>query len=137
MRAILEIIGEEITIYSLDLEGENGRNEVRDFLDRINEQEVKSAIKGFRQKIMHIADNGTTGLSEKVWKQWKHRSFPLAEIRQGDWRISCFRFPENRLLLATAFKKQRDQEVGEYDRAVGRCRDFTVQQEWGDEDESH
>jgi len=113
MRAILLKRGRLVHVYTLVI---RDRNEVMDFLDDPADKSTEGYRNRIRRLINIIADEKGYELHNELFKCWGKKRNKLCEIRKGPFRIGCFRYPENKLLLVTVFRKQRPKETGEYDR---------------------
>ena len=110
---------------------DRGASEVASFILEGNDD---PAITGMVAVLKRIQDFGTRSVSSSVFKQFRSRKKGpnLYQIRKGDWRIACDRYPDNggSLLLYTCFRKTARIEDREYKRALRAKQSFDSHQAW-------
>ncbi len=125
MRARLITRGNELNIFALELD--NGSCEVINFLN-MNESEHREIISGFTKIIDHIAENGTNRVG-KFYKCWNYIDTLICELKKGRYRINCFRY-DNNILLISFFLKTQDVETREYMKAIKLKKEFEENPIW-------
>ncbi|MEX2445002.1 MAG: hypothetical protein WD492_15480 [Alkalispirochaeta sp.] len=113
---------------------EDGRSEVFEFFDAVHSQrEKRSAQATFVRRIGNIADIGLDQLTVDWLSCWteKKAGGMFCELKaKKRYRISYFRYPGNRILLATFFTKAKQVETKQYRRAMQVNARFGVKPEW-------
>ena len=127
MRAILFRRSSYLSIYSL--EQDERTDEVRSFLSGINDPVDGGYVRGFIQIVNRIAEGAWPLLPNEQKKCWEQDGFWLCELRKGCWRISCFT-ESGRLVLGTVFRKSKNKQKKEYNRAVSLFRRFINNPDW-------
>jgi len=115
-------------VYSLE---DDGKDEIREFFEGALKTGERATVAEMYARVLHLADSGTRGQPDLVFKRFKVDGEPFCEIKKKAWRIGCFEFHlESRLLLVTAFRKYGQTEKAEYERAVRQYRRFRANPEW-------
>lgn len=133
MEAILLVSGRLLRVYCLVA---GGRGDVGDFLDssrRPGEAEEKTAALGFLDIVDKIANQRGLDLPRGWYDRWTRKRggqrIQVAELKKGSFRITCHRYPQG-LLLVSVFRKTRQVQDDEYERAI-RLRDrFDADPHW-------
>ena len=123
MRAILVRSGRLFDVYALE---RHGGNEVLTFLLARDDPATDGSVRGFLAIIEYLSDEGPHRLTREMRKCWKENGTWICELIKNAWRISYFPFNENRILLATVFRKTKDKQKEEYRRAIGYYREFAA-----------
>lgn len=122
--------GQALRLYFLSVDGDS---EVKSLLGEHNRNSETLAIaSGFVYLLGHLADEGFHALPPHVFKCWRRAGEMFCELRKGNYRASCFLYPDRVLLLATAFRKTRRKEDSEYARALRMKRAFDREGIWED-----
>lgn len=130
MRAILFKEGVHFEAYTLE---RHGRNEVREFLDRVDDKSVRAHVKGFVVRIERLCNMGPAGLTGAMYDCWNERKGRICELRKPPWRISYFQIEgESKIILVTVFRKKGQKAPREYARALGYFNSFMQNPVWED-----
>jgi hypothetical protein len=87
--------------------------------------------KGRKLKVFILSINGDMErLAPKTAACWQENKERFCELKKGSHRISFFRYPEDRVLLAAHFVKHRAVEQAEYDRALRQKSRFDAAMIW-------
>jgi hypothetical protein len=122
--------GQALRVYFLAI---NGSSEVKNLLEDLGRNSGTLAVaSGFVRVLGHLADEGIHALPPAAFKGWRLDGEMFYELRKGNYRVSCFVFPDRVLLLATAFRKTHRKESSEYARALRLKRAFDREGKWED-----
>ena len=131
-RAILFYRGNQLNIYTFE---KQNRNEVKDFLSRINDKKLGGYIRGFIDLIDRLADEGPKVLNNNLYDCWKVRDHLFCELIKGKWRIGCFPiYKEKKIILVSVFRKYGWKESRQYQRTIRYMEDFLINPNWDDEE---
>jgi hypothetical protein len=127
--AKLMTVGDIFRVYLMTIDG---KSEIQDFFDAgRRDPSLRAQAVGFATLINYVADFGISSLTDKQIKCWRQSGEMLYELRKGRDRISAFFFQRG-LLMTTHFRKTRNRETAEYDRAVRMKRRFEADGIWED-----
>ncbi len=128
LKAVLIEKGNKVNIYCLE---KTGKSEVLNFFKK-NKTSLRSEVNGFFNIIDNIAKQGFE-LPDTMIKSWREekKGTMFHELIRGKYRISCFKYKGDKiLLLTTIFKKEKQVESKEYKRAINLKKDFDNSPIW-------
>ena len=128
LKAIILVRG-DVNIYTLE---KNGKKEVTNYIiTQSNDPQYGAFVQGLTSIINIIALERGYDVPSEWFKCWKPRKKGenFCEIRKGPLRIGCFKYGD-KLLLCTLFKKTKQNQKEEYDRAINLKKQFDIESIW-------